>query len=115
MPEIPVVLVFDVGKTNKKLLLFDEQYNLVLEESMQFEEIKDDDGFPCEDLASLSSWIKKTFDRITEDRRFEIRAVNFSGYGASFVYLNEEREVLLPLYNYLKPYPEDISEKFYKK
>ena len=114
MPEIPVVLVFDVGKTNKKLLLFDEHYSLVMEESRQFDEIKDEDGFPCEDLTSLSLWIKKSFDRITHDQRFDIRAVNFSGYGASFVYLNEEGEVTLPLYNYLKPYPESLHRQFYE-
>jgi sugar (pentulose or hexulose) kinase len=113
MPEIPVILVFDVGKTNKKLLLFDEQYGLVLEESRQFDEIQDEDGFACEDLAALSAWIKKSFARITEDKRFDIKAVNFSGYGASFVYLNEEGNVFLPLYNYLKPYPESLHHQFY--
>ena len=40
--------------------------------------------------------------------------MNFSGYGASFVYLNEKRDVLLPLYNYLKPYPESLRHQFYE-
>ena len=45
MKTTPVILIFDVGKTNKKALLFDEQYKLVFEESKQLTEIKDEDGF----------------------------------------------------------------------
>ena len=45
MKSVPVILIFDVGKTNKKLLLFDEQYKVVFEESKQFTETTDEDGF----------------------------------------------------------------------
>jgi sugar (pentulose or hexulose) kinase len=108
-----VIAIFDVGKTNKKLLLFDEQYKLVHEESRQFDEVKDEDGFPCEDLQVLTQWIKDSFIRVTADERFDIKAVNFSGYGASFVYLDEKLDVFLPLYNYLKPYPPELQKQFY--
>ena len=37
--KLPAILIFDVGKTNKKVLLFDEQYKLLQEESIQLEEI----------------------------------------------------------------------------
>jgi len=114
MDKIPVILIFDVGKTNKKLLLFDREYSLVYEESKKLEEIKDEDGFSCEDVAALTEWIKKSFDKLLQDERFDIKAVNFSAYGASFVYLDEKGEVLLPLYNYLKPYPKNLQEQFYK-
>jgi sugar (pentulose or hexulose) kinase len=49
-----VIAIFDIGKTNKKLFLFDEQYKLVYEQSQNFEETKDEDGFPCEDVHTLS-------------------------------------------------------------
>lgn len=45
-----VIAIFDVGKTNKKLFLFDEQYKLVFEQSQTFEETKDEDGFPVKTL-----------------------------------------------------------------
>jgi sugar (pentulose or hexulose) kinase len=45
-----VLLIFDVGKTNKKILLFNEDYQLVLDQLQVFEEITDEDGFPCEDI-----------------------------------------------------------------
>jgi len=108
-----VIAIFDVGKTNKKLLLFDEQYKVVHEESKQFEEIKDEDDFPCEDVNALTDWIKDSFDAIITDERYNVKGVNFSAYGASFVYLDAELNVILPLYNYLKPYPPQLKEKFY--
>jgi L-fuculokinase len=48
-----VIAIFDVGKTNKKLFLFDENYNIVFERSARFFETTDEDGFPCENLESL--------------------------------------------------------------
>lgn len=113
MNKIPVILIFDVGKTNKKIVLFDEQYKPVYEENKQFEEIKDEDGFPCEDVQLLTNWLKHSFNKLSSDERFKIKAVNFSGYGASFVYIDDENKVSLPLYNYLKPFPETLKNQFY--
>lgn len=110
----PVILIFDVGKTNKKLLLFDEQYNVVHEESVQLEETKDEDGFACEDIVALTEWIKKGFSELIKNAVFDIRAVNFSAYGASFVYISAQGKVMMPLYNYLKPYPAQLQKKFYE-
>ena len=110
---IPVILIFDVGKTNKKVLLFDEQYKVLHEETTQLREVEDEDGFPCEDVFALTQWIKNSFTRLRSVSQFEINTVNFSGYGASFVYLDNNGVVIPPLYNYLKPYPQQLLEKFY--
>jgi sugar (pentulose or hexulose) kinase len=45
---------------------------------------------------------------------FYIKAINFSAYGASFVHIDEEGNTVTPLYNYLKPYPPQLSAMFYK-
>ncbi|HEV8272239.1 MAG TPA: FGGY family carbohydrate kinase [Chitinophagaceae bacterium] len=114
MIKTKVIAIYDVGKTNKKLILFDEQYNVVYEESTKLPETKDEDGFSCEDVVALTAWIKNSFAQIQTDPRFEIKAVNFSGYGASFVYLGENKNVIPPLYNYLKPYSPALQKKFYQ-
>jgi sugar (pentulose or hexulose) kinase len=114
MSRIPVIAIFDVGKTNKKLFLFDEQYKIQYEESKQFGEIKDEDGFPCEDVHALREWVKDSFDALTKEEKFDIKGVNFSAYGASFVYVDREGKVIAPLYNYLKPYPEKLKHQFYQ-
>jgi sugar (pentulose or hexulose) kinase len=111
--KIPVIAVFDIGKTNKKLLLFNEHYQVVFEQSRNLAETKDEDGFPCEDLDSLSLFVFDTMRLIFSNPNFDIRAVNFSSYGASLVYLDENGQPLTPLYNYLKPYPDKLLEQFY--
>jgi sugar (pentulose or hexulose) kinase len=113
MKPVPVIAIFDVGKTNKKLFFFDQQYKIVYEESKQLLEIKDEDDFPCEDVLSLTEWVKESFSRALANTAFEIKAVNFSAYGASFVYLDKDGNVVGQLYNYLKPYSPSLQKKFY--
>lgn len=112
---IPVIMVFDAGKTNKKVLLFDQHYQVVYEESRSLEETVDEDGFACEDVHALTQWVKESYERMLQDARFDVKAVNFSAYGASFVYLDAEGNVLPPLYNYLKPLDKNLQDAFYKK
>jgi sugar (pentulose or hexulose) kinase len=113
MEAISVIAIFDIGKTNKKLLLFDELYKLVWERSTQFDEILDEDGFPCENVEALSSWVHVSIESLLKDNQFSIKAINFSAYGASFVYVDKDGKTIPPLYNYLKPYPTELSKKFY--
>jgi sugar (pentulose or hexulose) kinase len=110
---VPAILIFDVGKTNKKLLLFDEQYKLLHEENVQLAETTDEDGFPCEDVNALTSWVRQKFSEILLREDVDVKAVNFSAYGASFVHLDDELNIATPLYNYLKPYPDTLRKQFY--
>jgi len=109
----PVIAIFDVGKTNKKLFLFDENYRIVYEKSARFIETVDEDGFPCENVESLRLSVFDSLSEVFRLRQFDIKAVNFSAYGASLVYVDENGNPVCPLYNYLKPYPEEISDGLY--
>lgn len=111
----PVIVIFDVGKTNKKLFLFDENYQIIYEKSARFIETMDEDGFPCENLESLRLSVFDSLSEAFRLKEFEIKAVNFSSYGASFVYVGEDGKPVTPLYNYLKPYPEELCAGFYRK
>ena len=55
------------------------------------------------------------FNRILKSKEYDVKAINFSTYGASFVYLDENGEPLTPLYNYLKEYPQTLKAAFYAK
>jgi len=110
---IPVIAVFDVGKTNKKIFLFDEGYRIVYEHTDKLPETTDEDGDPCENITLLTQWCRNMFDRIMTLEGVSIRAINFSAYGASFVHINDAGQPSFPLYNYLKPYPEALKRKFF--
>lgn len=113
MSAIPVIAIFDIGKTNKKLFLFDSQYRIVYEKSAKFEETVDEDGEDCENLPALRNSVLDSFREVLAKPEFVVKAINFSTYGASFVYIDEAGNPLTPLYNYLKKYPEQLSREFY--
>ncbi|MDQ3289706.1 MAG: FGGY family carbohydrate kinase [Bacteroidota bacterium] len=109
------VAVFDIGKTNKKCVLFDPSYNIIHEIETRFPEITDDDGYPAEDLTALTTWLQTTWQALEADTRFNIVGINFTTYGASFVHLNAQNKPATHLYSYLKSYPEDLNEQFHQQ
>ena len=72
--DTPLIAIFDVGKTNKKLFLFDEHYHIVYEETTQLSELTDEDGDACEDLSALTLWITSTFKKLTTEKQYNIKA-----------------------------------------
>lgn len=112
---IPVIAIFDIGKTNKKFFLFSEQYQIVYERSVHFAEITDEDGFACDDIQALTSWVHEMLAEAILLADFVIKAVNVSAYGASFVHIDDKGGPVGALYNYLNPYPEELQETFYAK
>lgn len=109
-----VILIFDIGKTNKKVLLFDELYQVVYEKSVSLPEITDEDGDPCESLSALQKFVKESVEEVFHLAQFTIKAINFSAYGASFVYINTSGKTVTHLYNYLKPFPTALQKRFYR-
>ncbi len=109
-----VVLIFDIGKTNKKVLIFDRNLEIVHEEETIFEEIPDDDGFSGDDIEKIEDWIVASCEKHMADDNYIVQGINFTTYGATLMYLDEKGERLTPAYNYLKPMPEGVVEPLYK-
>lgn len=109
----PAIAIIDVGKTNKKIFLFDQDYNIVFENSVKFTETVDEDGDPCENLQSLRFFVFDSLRSLFNKKDFDVKAINFSAYGASFVNIDKDGNPVTPLYNYLKPYPEELKKQFY--
>ena len=109
----PAIAIIDFGKTNKKIFLFDQDYNIVCERSARFLEITDEDGDPCENLEALRLSVFDSLRWLFTKPDFDVKAINFSAYGASFVNIDEDGNAVTPLYNYLKPYPEELKKRFY--
>lgn len=111
----PVTAIFDIGRTNKKFFLFDASFREVHREYTSFAMIEDEDGFPTEDIHALRNWLREVFDRILSAQEYRVKAINFSSYGASFVHLDADGNILTPLYNYNKPLDEKLLDGFYEK
>jgi sugar (pentulose or hexulose) kinase len=110
-----VIAVFDIGKTNKKILLFNYNLKLVSEIEEKFAQIRDDDGFECDDIDLIEKWIRKSILKLIRSEEYDLTAVNFATYGATLVYLDSNGKILTPVYNYLKPIDENIPLELYKR
>jgi sugar (pentulose or hexulose) kinase len=109
-----VLLIFDIGKTNKKILLFNREFEVVHKEEITFQEVSDEDGFPCDDIHRIERWILDSIETYIASDEYQVKGINFSTYGATLAFLDEEGMRLSPIYNYLKPFPEQLLEAFYK-
>ncbi len=110
-----VTAIFDIGKTNKKLVLFNYNLEVISETEEKFDQITDDDGFECEDIEKIERWIMDTIKELIHSDEYDLTSINFTTYGATLVYLNAEGKRIAPVYNYLKPIDEKIPEKIYRK
>ena len=110
-----VIAVFDIGKTNKKILLFDSNFKVVKQHEEKFPVISDDDGFECDDIGLIASWISKSLEEIIAGNEYDLKGVNFSTYGASLMFLDEKGQRLTPVYNYLKEVPETIAAGLFEQ
>ena len=110
-----VIAIYDIGKTNKKLILFDMDLNQLSEEEVIFDEIRDDDGFECDDIEKIELWVRQSCSDLAKSDKYDLRAVNFTTYGATLVYLDAHGRRLAPLYNYLKPVDQEIPEYLYNR
>lgn len=111
----PVILIFDIGKTNKKVLLFNTDLKVVHEEEEKFAPVKDEDGFECDNIELIENWIRKTVSDLSHSEKFELTGINFTTYGATLVYLDAQGRRLTPVYNYLKPIDESIPRLIYER
>ncbi|NME69702.1 FGGY family carbohydrate kinase [Flammeovirga aprica] len=109
------IAVFDIGKTNKKLLIYDQDFNVIDQKSIHLQEIEDEDGEPCEDLDLLLLWMVSSFSEKLQSSEYKIIALNFSCYGASLVHLDAQGNRVGTFYNYLKPTSADFYQKLYDK
>lgn len=110
-----VIAVFDIGKTNKKLLLFNLNLKLVFEAEEKFALINDEDGFECDNIDLIESWIRKSVFNLTRSDEYELNGINFTTYGATLVYLDSQGRRLTPVYNYLKPVDPVIPQELYDR
>jgi sugar (pentulose or hexulose) kinase len=110
-----VIAIFDIGKTNKKILLFDRDLKLVSQLEEKFPTIVDDDGIECDDIEKIEAWMMQSVKTIQTTGKYSLKAINFATYGASLAYLDSSGKRLTPIYNYLKPMPGDVLAGFYEQ
>jgi sugar (pentulose or hexulose) kinase len=112
MRKEPAILVFDIGKTNRKCLVFDRSYNVLSSETFDITDAKDEQGQPVLDIDSLTAAMHGILERHLEDSAIDLRAFNITTYGATIVNTDAEgRPVHLP-WDYLRESDESVLSRF---
>ncbi len=105
-----VVAVLDVGKTNKKVSVYDRQFQVLAEERTTIEQ-RDLDGLEVEDTDALLTWFRGALKKLAAD--FEIRAIAITTHGATFVLLDEKGALAFPVISYSAAKGAEVQEEFY--
>lgn len=69
-----VISIFDIGKNNRKFLLFDPWLNIVHSEEKIPGGGSDDDGFVREDIGAIEEWKRSCLAAVVKDGKYIIKA-----------------------------------------
>ena len=104
------IAVLDVGKTNKKLLIFDNDLNLLDSTYGNFTPVYDGE-IPLEDLDGMLAWFYAELSRFAE--AYPIQSIACATHGAEFVGVDASGIRTLPLVDYTYEPGEAFHERFY--
>lgn len=106
----PVVAVVDIGKTNKKIHIYNRELKLIDSCSTSFEPAIRD-GISFEPTDELMEWLLDNLSRLGS--RHNIRVVAPSTHGATFACIDEAGELTVPVVDYTYEPGEAFHEAFY--
>jgi len=104
------VAVLDVGKTNKKVSLYDRQFNVLAEERTPIES-KDLKGLEVEDTDALLTWFRSSLKKLAAQA--DIRTIAITTHGATLVLLDESGKLAHPVISYSAAKGSEVQEEFY--
>jgi len=105
------VAVLDVGKTNKKISIYDRRLQVLGEERATFE-AREIDGIEVEDTAGLLGWFRTAMKRLTAVA--DIRAIAVTTHGATGALLDEAGNLAHPVISYTAAKGADVADSFYE-
>ena len=105
------IAVIDIGMTNKKVAIYDDQLKLLALEKREFAPLMID-GIEAHDLAGMEAWF---LDKLKAfGVQFEIQAIAVCTHGATFVCTDEAGNPVVPCFYYTyEPGPE-FHKRFYE-
>lgn len=107
-----VSLIFDLGKTNKKALVFDEALNCLEEQQVSIPEVQGAEGLLYDDAAAMSDWMDGVLATYCHSKKYTLRAVNITTFGATVAHLQADGNLACPIFSYLCRIPEAVYREF---
>ncbi len=105
-----LVAVFDVGKTNKKFLVYSEGLEVLHSSSTRIGEVRVGDLL-CDDAESIVRWVRAAL----AEWAGKVSAVAVTTHGATLAMLGEGGELVMPVVSYNHEVGEDVRRAFYEE
>lgn len=104
--------VFDIGKTNKKIAIFDEKLKIIHKESVQMGE-KNVDGFLADPVEEMGDWFIGRLKALAS--KFNIKSIGITTFGATAAFLDGSGSLAFPVISYNHDPGDDNRKKFHEK
>lgn len=107
------IAVLDIGKTNKKILIYDETFTIIEEVKQKFPESAGEGGLRHDPLDEIQTWVFSSLKTLTN--QYVIKAVSVSAHGATWTALKEDGTFALPEIAYTSEPGDAFHDDFYEK
>lgn len=104
------IFIFDIGKTNKKALVFESDGRLIEEEKARIEEITVESQ-QLEDLEAMEAFFLKALEKAFKSYP-DIRSIGIVAHGASYVALGKDGHALRRPHSYLDQSSEKLETEW---
>ncbi len=104
------IAVLDIGKTNKKVALFDDALNTLAIRREHIDTVNVE-GLDVEPVEEIEEWCLTQLTELAG--RYPIRAISISTHGASVVCVGEDGKPSIPSVAYTNEIPDEVHERFY--
>ncbi len=107
-----VMLIFDLGKSNKKMLVYDENLQLLQQSQTMIPEKEEASGYLVDDVPAIWQWMAQEVETLHRSRQFRLRAMNITTFGATIAHLNEGGALAVPVISYAHDPGEQVDRAF---
>jgi L-fuculokinase len=104
------IAVLDVGKTNKKVLIYDRQLNVLEIVKESFPEIEKD-GLQHEQPEAVFAWFCDTLSQLTD--KYSVKAISVTTHGATIACIDDQGNLSTPPLSYTNTTDPGFADEFY--
>ena len=106
------IAVLDVGKTNKKVLIYDLKFNVLEISKESFPEIEKD-GLQHEQPDAVFDWLCETLSNFS--KKYAIKAMSVTTHGATIVCVDDGGNLTAPPLSYTNTTVPGFADEFYSE
>jgi L-fuculokinase len=104
------VAVLDIGKTNKKVAIYDDAMQPLAVRKRKIGTVEQD-GLDIEDVDTVVEWFLEQLKELSSE--YPIRSISVTTHGATLVCVDEEGQPSVPPLAYTNDVPDDVHERFW--